>query len=227
MFMGKPSQRVWREWTDLNSKVATLPIDGRRPQGATSPGPHPSLTSQPNDWPGGVSRPLDAQLPQCLQLFLRIHHNPTEPITALQQRGFHGPTLTAGRQCTLYERWTTNYEIHPHEAFIGLAANATRSDTGRRPGYRCRRSCRGGSDGAMRSQSSSGTRSADTRQTLPAKIARTSRHADLILKRSVNPLPQALALDDGLAGLPRHAAALGEMVLHEPQTALPAGVPDR
>ncbi|MFI2315168.1 hypothetical protein [Streptomyces sp. CB00072] len=69
-----------------------------------------------------MSRPLDAQLPQCLQLFLRILHNPTEPITALQQRGFHGPTLTAGRQRTLYERWTTNYEIHPHEAFIGLAA---------------------------------------------------------------------------------------------------------
>ncbi|MER5619221.1 hypothetical protein [Streptomyces sp. NPDC002215] len=51
-----------------------------------------------------------------------ILHNPTEPITAVQQRGFHGPTLTAGRQRTLYERWTTNYDIHPHEAFIGLAA---------------------------------------------------------------------------------------------------------
>lgn len=47
----------------------------------------------------------------------------------------------------------------------------------------------------MRSQSSSGTRSADTRQTLPAKIARASRHADLILKRSVGRV--ALAVKSG------------------------------
>jgi hypothetical protein len=51
-----------------------------------------------------------------------ILHNPTDPITALQQRGFHGPTLTPARQRTLYERWATNHAIHPHEAFIGLAA---------------------------------------------------------------------------------------------------------
>ncbi|MFF3159181.1 integrase, partial [Streptomyces sp. NPDC057910] len=51
-----------------------------------------------------------------------ILHNPAEPITALQQRGFHGPTITADRQRTLYERWATNQSIHPHEAFIGLAA---------------------------------------------------------------------------------------------------------
>ncbi|MDQ8708359.1 hypothetical protein RCO28_38770 [Streptomyces sp. LHD-70] len=51
-----------------------------------------------------------------------ILHNPTNPITAVQQRGFHGPTLTPSRQRTLYERWATNHDIHPHEAFIGLAA---------------------------------------------------------------------------------------------------------
>ncbi|MEU1707531.1 hypothetical protein ABZ478_19245 [Streptomyces sp. NPDC005706] len=51
-----------------------------------------------------------------------ILHNPTEPITAVQQRGFHGPTLTPARQRTLYRRWATNQNIHPHEAFIGLAA---------------------------------------------------------------------------------------------------------
>ncbi|MGP3991556.1 hypothetical protein [Streptomyces sp. 3N207] len=51
-----------------------------------------------------------------------ILHNPTDPVTAVQQRGFHGPTLTPARQRTLYRRWATNHEIHPHEAFIGLAA---------------------------------------------------------------------------------------------------------
>ncbi|MDX3574243.1 hypothetical protein [Streptomyces sp. ID05-47C] len=51
-----------------------------------------------------------------------ILHNPTDPITAVQQRGFHGPTLAPARQRTLYERWATNHDIHPHEAFIGLAA---------------------------------------------------------------------------------------------------------
>ncbi|MYW00269.1 integrase [Streptomyces sp. SID3343] len=51
-----------------------------------------------------------------------ILHNPTDPISAAQQRGFHGPTLTPSRQRTLYRRWTTRHDIHPHEAFIGLAA---------------------------------------------------------------------------------------------------------
>ncbi|GAA2350387.1 hypothetical protein OKJ48_03195 [Streptomyces kunmingensis] len=51
-----------------------------------------------------------------------ILHNPTDPITAVQQRGFNGPTLTTARQRALYERWATNQSIHPHEAFIGLAA---------------------------------------------------------------------------------------------------------
>jgi hypothetical protein len=51
-----------------------------------------------------------------------ILHNPTDPITAVQQRGFHGPTLTPTRQRALYERWATNRDIHPHEALIGLAA---------------------------------------------------------------------------------------------------------
>ncbi|MFF7249836.1 hypothetical protein ACFZBU_38730 [Embleya sp. NPDC008237] len=51
-----------------------------------------------------------------------ILHNPTHPISAAQPRGFHGPTLTPARQRTLYRRWTTRHDIHPHEAFIGLAA---------------------------------------------------------------------------------------------------------
>lgn len=51
-----------------------------------------------------------------------ILHNPTDPITAVQQRGFHGPTLALARQRALYRRWATNHGIHPHEAFISLAA---------------------------------------------------------------------------------------------------------
>lgn len=51
-----------------------------------------------------------------------ILHNPTEPITAVQQSGFHPPTLAPAHQRTLYRRWATNHDIHPHEAFIGLAA---------------------------------------------------------------------------------------------------------
>jgi hypothetical protein len=51
-----------------------------------------------------------------------ILHNPTDPITAVQHRGFIGPTLTQTQQRTLYQRWTTCHDIHPHEAFIGLAA---------------------------------------------------------------------------------------------------------
>lgn len=50
-----------------------------------------------------------------------VLHNPTDPVTAVQQRGFHGPTLTLAQQRTLYRRWATSRDIHPHEAFIGLA----------------------------------------------------------------------------------------------------------
>ncbi|MFF4402850.1 hypothetical protein [Streptomyces sp. NPDC001480] len=62
------------------------------------------------------------------QFFAHAHHsrvildNPTEAITAVQHRGFHGPTLTPARQRALDERWATNQTLHPHEAFIGLAA---------------------------------------------------------------------------------------------------------
>ncbi|MGV9504789.1 integrase [Streptomyces tendae] len=62
------------------------------------------------------------------QFFAYVHrakvvlHNPADPVTAVQQRGFHGPTLTLAQQRTLYRRWATSRDIHPHEAFIGLAA---------------------------------------------------------------------------------------------------------
>jgi len=50
-----------------------------------------------------------------------------------------------------------------------MPRRAARSSAGNRPGYRCRRGGRTGSSGAMRSQRSSGTRSADTRQILPTQ----------------------------------------------------------
>ncbi|GCD99621.1 hypothetical protein [Embleya hyalina] len=51
-------------------------------------------------------------------------HDPTAPLTASQNRGFKGPSLTLDDQRTLYRRWVLNPDddVHPHEAFIGLAA---------------------------------------------------------------------------------------------------------
>ncbi|MFF3335632.1 integrase [Streptomyces sp. NPDC002888] len=51
-----------------------------------------------------------------------VLHNPADPVTAVQQRGFNGPTLALAQQRALYRRWTTKQDIHPHEAFAGLAA---------------------------------------------------------------------------------------------------------
>ncbi|MFB8273437.1 hypothetical protein ACFC96_43595 [Streptomyces sp. NPDC055955] len=58
----------------------------------------------------------------CAHRAKAVLHNPAGPVTAVQQRGFHGPTLTPSQQRTLYRRWATSRNIHPHEAFIGLAA---------------------------------------------------------------------------------------------------------
>ena len=35
---------------------------------------------------------------------------------------FRGPTLPVDRQRELFRRWSTDPEVHPHEAFVGLAA---------------------------------------------------------------------------------------------------------
>lgn len=35
---------------------------------------------------------------------------------------FHGPTLPADRQRELFRRWSTDPDVHPHEALVGLAA---------------------------------------------------------------------------------------------------------
>ncbi|MDQ0982725.1 hypothetical protein QFZ71_000008 [Streptomyces sp. V2I9] len=65
-----------------------------------------------------------------------------------------------------------------------MPRRAARSSAGRRPGYRWRRGGRGGSSGAIRSHRASGTRSSDTRTTLPPPelIAKPSRrtHSETI-----------------------------------------------
>lgn len=48
--------------------------------------------------------------------------DPTRGLTAPQAWGFRGPTLPAERQRDLFHRWSTNTDIHPHEAFVGLLA---------------------------------------------------------------------------------------------------------
>jgi hypothetical protein len=62
------------------------------------------------------------------QFFSHVHragmvlHNAAAFLDAPQPRGFRGPTLTIAEQRVLYRRWSTSPDIHPHEAFIGLAA---------------------------------------------------------------------------------------------------------
>jgi site-specific recombinase XerD len=48
--------------------------------------------------------------------------DPTRTLTAPQPRGFRGPTLTLERQRSLFRRWSTDPNVHPHEALVGLLA---------------------------------------------------------------------------------------------------------
>jgi hypothetical protein len=47
--------------------------------------------------------------------------DPTAGVKALQTRAFRGPILCVDRQRELFQRWSTGPELHPHEAFVGLA----------------------------------------------------------------------------------------------------------
>lgn len=46
----------------------------------------------------------------------------TAGVQAPQTMAFRGTTLPIDRQRRLFQRWTTNSQVHPHEAFVGLAA---------------------------------------------------------------------------------------------------------
>lgn len=48
--------------------------------------------------------------------------DPTAGLNAPQPWGFRGSTLTLERQRELFARWTGAPDVHPHEAFVGLAA---------------------------------------------------------------------------------------------------------
>lgn len=50
--------------------------------------------------------------------------NPTTGLNAPQTMAFRGPTLAADQQRAMFRRWSTNPEVHPHEAFVGLAGSA-------------------------------------------------------------------------------------------------------
>jgi integrase len=48
--------------------------------------------------------------------------DPTRDLTATAPRGFTGQTLTLAQQRTLFRRWTTQSDAHPHEALLGILA---------------------------------------------------------------------------------------------------------
>ncbi len=56
--------------------------------------------------------------------------DPTAGVQAPQAMAFRGKTLPAHRQRELFARWTTGTDVHPHEAFVGLAALLHGATTG-------------------------------------------------------------------------------------------------
>lgn len=48
--------------------------------------------------------------------------NPTNSLRAPQPWGFRGRTLPTNQQKDLFHRWSTNPDVHPHEALVGLLA---------------------------------------------------------------------------------------------------------
>ena len=48
--------------------------------------------------------------------------DPTAGVQAPQTMAFRGPTLPVDKQRELFGRWSTDPDVHPHEALVGLAA---------------------------------------------------------------------------------------------------------
>lgn len=48
--------------------------------------------------------------------------DPTRGLPCPRERGFTGRTVTLGEQRALFRRWTTNTDVHPHEALLGVFA---------------------------------------------------------------------------------------------------------
>ncbi|GAA5166228.1 hypothetical protein GCM10023321_57240 [Pseudonocardia eucalypti] len=52
----------------------------------------------------------------------RVLVDPTRGLTARESNAFRGRTLTRDQQRELFRRWTTNDQVHPHEALVGMLA---------------------------------------------------------------------------------------------------------
>jgi integrase len=48
--------------------------------------------------------------------------DPTKGLSAKESNAFRGRTLTLQQQRTLFRRWTTDTDVHPHEALVGMLA---------------------------------------------------------------------------------------------------------
>jgi hypothetical protein len=48
--------------------------------------------------------------------------DPTKGLSAKESNAFRGRTLTLEQQRALFRRWTTDTDVHPHEALVGMLA---------------------------------------------------------------------------------------------------------
>ena len=48
--------------------------------------------------------------------------DPTKDLSAKETNNFRGRTLTLDQQRALFRRWTTDIQVHPHEALVGMLA---------------------------------------------------------------------------------------------------------
>lgn len=48
--------------------------------------------------------------------------DPTHDLPAVRRHAFNGQTLTVDQQRRLFQRWTTEADIHPHESLVGVLA---------------------------------------------------------------------------------------------------------
>lgn len=48
--------------------------------------------------------------------------DPTRDLPAMPRRGFTGATLSLAEQRRLFRRWTSDLDVHPHEALVGVLA---------------------------------------------------------------------------------------------------------
>jgi integrase len=78
------------------------------------------LAAQPKN------RPRRLQIARQFFRFAKSHKmiliDPTSGLSAKAAKGFIGQTLTLDQQRRLFQRWTTDPAVHPHEALLGILA---------------------------------------------------------------------------------------------------------